>query len=287
MSFKIDFVQRLPKEVVIDCIFPYINPNSTSVISTYWRKLTSECENKYLPLVAKAVLKDPDFEQLATHEISSSAKELSICVQKGDSSNAMIKKIKEVVFFFIQKAKQAPDYAHFSKTLHLHSPYSLCYLQLLRKHYEHRQLLKAMNFLHLKEFKLPPEEVNEVLNFAFPMTSEQQKKVEKMAYLGLGFILDIRSMSSEAESDFDAFKRQVSNKVQSYIGRVIDFINKNAKEFIPDPSIKVESLSHREVLLIGLSRFRNPKRPEESSDDRFSIFYQVFALVHHLNLIRK
>jgi hypothetical protein len=277
---------------VVHNIFTYLNPRTTALVSKDWHKMTKACELNSLTSLAQRLCNDLELGWLVPREISPSLKELKEFSLKEDSEEKQIlvlNKVKEIFICFKKIAKQADDYVHFSKALR-EQPIP-CYFQLLQKNYEHQQLRAVLKFLVRTDIDskvgLKESEVKKAIKFTFPMTDQENKKMERIMYLYLSFLMEIKPIRGGGnEKEFEELKQKVVSNAQRFIAPLSDMIVKSKEQFIQDSPVEIKSLSSKQIFAIVLSRLRNPRKISENSDVSYMLQKCGHNLIHSLNLIK-
>jgi hypothetical protein len=280
MSCFTDLTGKLSQKAEVNPSLPSANPDVNLKRSNSVKELQAGLFEK--------IFKNFEFERLCPRELSSSLNDLKTVTQESDK----LEKIENVLFNFKQKAEQAPDYDHFSRILNEKSLYSPCYLELLQQHHEHQQLLLILDFLSKTEAKtkvgIPDELIEEVLKFGFPMTPEQQKKMEKVNYLYLALLLDIKPIQGGGnEQEFEELKKEVSSKAQESMDLFAKLISSNKNELISNhfAELDLTTLSTKQIVVLFLSRFRNPRTIEEDGNWKFMMWHCTLGLIYNLKII--
>lgn len=286
---RVDFVGKLPQEVVINNLLPFINPQVTAPISKYWSKMTKECEIKSLSLIAEKICNDFEFKILGPHKgpwifihLDDILKKFNDPDRKADKDQIqieLVKAVQNIMFEFQHHEKQINnfDHDHFSKVLRQESIYR--HIQLLQQHHEHHLLLNTL-------LELSPESMVEDLKLPFPMTVEQHTQIERAYYLLLAVMLGLKPIAENGdEQEFEELKQQTHLKAQEFMKKIESLMSNNKTDFIGCAPIELESLSAKQKLVLALGHFRDllelGSRSIETHDMELSL-----SLMYNLKIIK-
>lgn len=307
----INFFTYLPKDIIVDHIFPYIKPNETAPICASWNSMTKECENKHLLLTADKICKDFEFEQLVHLVLGSPLKQLkeltsnNVNNKNRDEIVAKTKNFRSLFKRITQKeAGTEANYKHFSEFLRREPIQND--IQLRQQHHEHQRLLfdlktvkqlfnnhPAAKGAFLKFQEKMGVSLDEVLTFAFPMTSEQSDKMNKACYCCVLFLSGHNSETMDAFEGSNGLDfEKINSALQAIWKDAANIIITSKKEIIPASHANKE-LSDKEILLFTLHDARKTI-PNIDKDLHVNAMQTLGAyltvilsanLIHHLKII--